>query len=1075
MHPAGGGALEPVTIHELAPGEIFELGYELAGDRYVEFAVDQLEGDLLVRLFDVAGGELSRSDLPGRRSLTERIAASVETAGSYSLRIELAAGAPARARFAVHKLIDRPAAGRDVRRVEAIGLFQDGLRLGDENVEASSREAIGRFQRSAELFGDIDAKTWRGRVLMELAGVQKSVGDVEPAREAFEIAVALLRESPDRRVLADALTRFGWLLDSLGEIQEGLRHCEEALVIARSLGARDLEASALNNLGVLRFRLGEMDEAVGHFERVVALRRVLGGIDLSTNLSNLGAVYKEVGRSGDALVAYQEALQLADDRDLSASAVVIFNNLGVLHKARGELQLAMDSYARARELADRSGDLESMLRAAFNEGSLSRALGEPLRAVSLLEEALVLCRRLGSPMEGRVLQALGELAADNGDHGRALDFLEQAKLRSQAVGDRSGVAYAWYGIGRCRLELHDVGLARSALDAARKLQVELSDLVGLASTLRHLSLVELEAGEDERSRFFMEQALDLAQEIGDPSQESSVREQLALLLERDGDFKGARDELERSIEVVESLRSDLVSSELRATYFAKSHERYVRLARLLRRLDPTGLEWAPEAFALSERARARSLAERLHESQDRKPDTANPQLERSRRELRASLSAGQLELTRLLRSEDSRPSEIEAVRSKVAEIYRSLQELDMELRRADPRWATMAYPAPATVATAQGLLDRDTALLSYLLGSEESFLFVVTVDSIEGISLPRESELLPLMREMRALTETPGRRSLSRLARVSGELYSLLVAPAESLIGDRRQLVVIPDGGLHYIPFEALLVRDLAAGPTFELADSYLISRWGVSYVPSVSVWASLEERRRDVVAHDGYWVGFADPSLDGAIESSSTSAVLRGLADQGKWNWRRLAGARAEVDQIAKLFGAEESRVFTGDRANEELFKSGTTVERARYVHLASHALVDSRTPDLSAVLLAPSADGAEDGLLQAHEILDMRLSAELVVLSGCETALGREVRGEGLVGLTQAFLFAGARSVSVSLWPVEDGSTSELMRQFYSGLRGGQSSVDALRSAKLHQLASPATAHPYYWAPFVLMGAVS
>ena len=1061
-----------MTIHELAPGEIFETGYELAGDRYVEFAIDQLEGDLLVRLFDATGGELGRSDLPGRPSLTERIAAAVETAGSYSLRIELAAGAPERARFAIHRLVDRPATGRDARRVEAIGLFQDGLRVSDENVEASSREAIDLLGRSGRLFGDIGDAAWQGRARAELGGAYRGVGEVEKARASLSFAVDLLRATRDRRTLAGALTRLGDLLGSLGEVRLGIQHCEEALALARSMRALDLEASSLNSLGVLRFRLGKMDEVVGSFERVVTLGRELGDRErLATNLSNLGAAYRAVGRSEKALGAYREALRFANELGLVSVAVGVFNNLGVLHMARGEIQLAIDAYAEARRLAEHSGDLDSMLHAGFNEGLLYRALGEPLRAWSLLEKALALSRQLGSPTEGRVLQALGEVAADGGDHLRALEFLQEARVQSQAVGDRSGEAYALYGIGRCRLEMGNLGLAGTAFEAARSLQVELSDRRGLASTLRHLSMVAVKENEDARARFLVEEALALAEEIGDPSQEASAREEFAAMLESAGDLMRAKVELERAIGIVESLRGDLVSMDLRATFFARSHERYVRLVSLLRRLEP-GSDWVAKAFAVSERARARSLAERLYESRDRQSNKVNPQLERSRRELRAGLSSSQVRLTRLLQRDGTDATEIETARGQVTGAYRALQELEIEIRRSDPRWAAMSYPAPATAATARSLLDDDTALLSYLLGVEESFLFVVTAKSIDALVLPGESELLPLLRDVRESIETPGRRSLSRFSRASRRLYSLLVAPAEEVIGGYRHLIVVPDGGLHYLPFETLLTRKLGAGVAAAPADAYLIARWGLSYVPSVSVLASLKQRQPEVSESRPEWVAFADPAISGAVVGERGETVVRGLGEQGKWQWRRLAGARSEVEHIAKLFAQDDRLVFTGDRANEERFKSEKSVEQTRYLHFASHALLDSAKPSLSAVLLAPGEHGVEDGLLQVHEILDLQLSAELVVLSGCETALGREVRGEGLVGLTQAFLFAGAEAVSVSLWPVEDDSTSELMLRFYSGLQRGESSVEALRSAKLEQLASIATAHPYYWAPFILTG---
>jgi CHAT domain-containing protein len=250
-----------------------------------------------------------------------------------------------------------------------------------------------------------------------------------------------------------------------------------------------------------------------------------------------------------------------------------------------------------------------------------------------------------------------------------------------------------------------------------------------------------------------------------------------------------------------------------------------------------------------------------------------------------------------------------------------------------------------------------------------------------------------------------------------------------------------------------------------------------VSYVPSVTTLRALQQRgREEPRGHSLELVAFADPKLPGTgSPSSNLGPIVRGPAALEEWQWRSLVGARREVEAIAKLFDGDATRVFVGEQASEERFKSDRAIASARFVHVAAHAIIDDREPALSSLLLGRDGGDGQDGLLQAYEVFDLRLTAELVVLSGCETALGRAVRGEGLVGLVQAFLHSGSRAVSVSLWPVEDLSTAELMASFYVHLTGGMEPAEALRQAKLSRLGGGPTAHPYYWAPFVLVGAAT
>ncbi len=351
--------------------------------------------------------------------------------------------------------------------------------------------------------------------------------------------------------------------------------------------------------------------------------------------------------------------------------------------------------------------------------------------------------------------------------------------------------------------------------------------------------------------------------------------------------------------------------------------------------------------------------------------------------------------------------------------------------------------------------------------SERSFLFVVTREGLTVRRLAPAGEILELVRRLRELLEEPGRRARGRLEVTARRAYDLLVAPAVEVLERKQNLLIAPDLDLYYLPFEVL--RPAEGG--------YLVSRWAVSYIPSATVLESLRSERRgtDGTGQRKEYVAFADPVAPRtAAEGASATEVdeRRGLGEKIVRQWQPLPGARDEVSQVVRLFAPDEVAVYLGADATEENIKRNPWVSTARRLHFASHAFVDEQQPAYSGLLLSADEAGNEDGLLQAHEIFDLRLAADLVVLSACETGLGKQVRGEGLIGLTRAFMFAGARRIVVSLWSVSDRSTEKLMVHLYRNLKAGLGAGAALRRAKLELIREGAFSHPYHWAPFILVG---
>jgi CHAT domain-containing protein len=300
---------------------------------------------------------------------------------------------------------------------------------------------------------------------------------------------------------------------------------------------------------------------------------------------------------------------------------------------------------------------------------------------------------------------------------------------------------------------------------------------------------------------------------------------------------------------------------------------------------------------------------------------------------------------------------------------------------------------------------------------------------------------------------------LGALSLHSAALYDVLLRPVEDILERHQRLLIVPDQELCYLPFESLADDRRPGRPR-------VVSRWSVSYVPSVTALVRIRERSFRGRGTGLQFVGSAHPTLP-PVDRLPIAAMPAEIAME----WPSLPEARQEMRAISALFPPRGRAVFLGEDATERRVKTEPRVEQAALLHFAAHTVIDTRRPGRSSLVLGPG-HSSEDGLLQVREIFDLDLSARLVVLSGCQTGLGREMRGEGLVGMTQAFFYAGADALLVSLWPVPDRSTGDLMVRLYEEMEGGTPAAEALRRAKLAILDADPTLHPFYWSAFVLVG---
>jgi CHAT domain-containing protein len=465
-----------------------------------------------------------------------------------------------------------------------------------------------------------------------------------------------------------------------------------------------------------------------------------------------------------------------------------------------------------------------------------------------------------------------------------------------------------------------------------------------------------------------------------------------------------------------------------------------------------------EAYRYAERSKAGVLREALNEAEARSFARIPGGLLEEERRLRQDLAAADHRLEETLEYGQGE-ARLQGLRDERFGLSRRYEALQDRLEKEFPEYYDLKYrfeTAPSAAVRARAL-DEGTALVEYFLGREEVFIFTLTAGHLDVARVPREASLETDLGELRRAIVA---REDAACARSAQRLYRALLAPVESRLAG-KDLVIVPDGPLHAVPFEALLKHETASGPGAARSLPYVLRDHAVSYAYSATVL--LQSLRRRTGRPRDEFVGFA-PGFDAAAGTRPA-----------------LPASRQEVSDVARLF-RERAGLFGGwlrDRSRIYLGKDATkgallsaNLQAYRYVHLATHAIVDEDRPALSRLLLQPG-DSGKDGALTLGEIYNLRLDADLVVLSACDTGGGRIARGEGIIGLTRGFLFAGAKSLLVSLWPVSDGAAAALVVDFYAGLLGGRTKAQALREAKLRAMArNPEYARPFYWSSLVLVG---
>lgn len=942
---------------------------------------------------------------------------------------------------------------------------------------ADATAAVQCLEEALRLDSAANRKSWEGADLHTLGTMTWSRGDFESAARYFELAVAVReRWFPDSAQLGESLNGLGAVATQKGDLDKAEAFYRRSLAVCeRAMPGSMAVADGLNNLGVVAMSRGDLDAAHQYHSRSLAIRERLAPDSdaVTAALTNLGIVEYKRGHLQAAQDYYGRSLAIHER--LGADPMYVardFVNLGVIAYERGDVDAAHDFYARGSSILERvAPDSPDCMASVFNLGLVALERGDWELAQRNLTRALEYRERTApdSLAVAESCNALGNLAFARAD----LDAAEAYYLRALAIQER--VAPDTLVVCVC---VHNLG--------------------GIASR----------RGRNDDAKRYYERALAIRERLAPGSLDlaNSLHGlgEVALRMNRPEE---ALPLLRRALDTIEAQRDHIHAIQSRAFLLARYSEPYVTLQRAYLALGDRA-----SAFETIERARARSLLDGLGEARADIREGVEPALLAREKELQVRLSETELERQTSLnqRVDDAR---LDAIERTLNELLVEYEDIQGQIRRASPRYAALTQPEPLSLAEIQrDVLDPDTVLLEYALGIEASTLWLVTSDELHSYPLPAREEVDRAARRVHELAtarnqSAEGESAEPKQRRVAqadadyrsaaAELSEMVLGPAAGHLGDKR-LLIVADGALQYVPFAALpepasasghSIADPSLPATGEERPPLIVGHEIIS-LPSASVLAVLRRELAGRSPASKSVAVLADPVLqatdprvtqrkdgahsemvDGAATSSTEKDRSRGVTRIEPASVPRLRFSRREAENILAL--AEDPGFGALDFAANKQAALSPELGEYRIVHLATHGLLNSQHPELSGIILSlvDERGEAQDGFLRLHEIYNLRWNADLVVLSACQTALGREVRGEGLVGLTRGFMYAGAERVVASLWSVQDKATSELMKTFYEAMfEGQQTPAAALRSAQVAMWREGRA--PYYWAAFVLQG---
>lgn len=879
------------------------------------------------------------------------------------------------------------------------------------------------------------------------------------ALDIFTFVLDVASRLDDKPALADVLQRLGAIHFSQGGYDRALECFHRSLTLSETMVNKTLIAGALEGIGRVEAERGNLVVALDYLQKSLKINEDLGDkAGIARVLSSKGTVQRKQGNYQQALLHYQDSLKIREDLGDKAGVAAALNTIGLVYRQEGNWVQALQSLRKCLRMEEEIGDKQTIAYALNAVGLIWSSQGDYERALKYFEQCRIAVEEIGnSAAMAGVLINVGAMYEMQGRYDHALEYYQTSLKIEEGVGDKQAIAAALIGVGHVHVEEGHLDRALEVYAQALKIEEEIGDKPRVARTSNQIAVVHNSIGQYSDAAYMAERSAGIARQIGDPELLSSAFVTLGKSQRAMGSSEAAAEAFGDAIAAVEKMRHELAGSEQDRQRFMESKiDPYYEMSDLL--IDQGN---AAEALVFAERAKARALTEVLQSGKsDVKKAMTEEEKDREQKIRSQLVSLNTQIIKEKLRAEPDRAritelnAQLETIRLEFGAFQSDVFTAHSQLRVQRGEFQPIAPKELASL-----LRTSDTAVLEFVVLEDRTLLFALTKKNAPQDVPDLKVYRIEIKRKQLAELAEAFRQRLANsglgYAQSARKLYDLLLRPAAADLAGKSTVVIAPDGPLWELPFQAL---QSARGRFF-------IQDHAVSFAPSLTALYEMSKNKPQkpmATRPPTTLLALGNPKLADETRSAMAQVMDADLSP--------LPAASTMVKELGRLYGPGRSQVYVEGEATEDRLKA--EAGNCRILHIASHGIVNNTSPMYSQIILSRGLGSDDDGILEAWEVMDLNLNADLVVLSACETARGRVGPGEGMIGLSWAFFVAGCPSIVASQWKVDAQVTSPLMVEFHRNFLLKIGKAEALRRAELKLLKTRRYAHPFNWAGFVVMG---
>jgi CHAT domain-containing protein/tetratricopeptide (TPR) repeat protein len=933
-------------------------------------------------------------------------------------------------------------------------------------VEAGfSYRKSGQFEKAIDLYTQAEeiAKEYlkNGNDLISLLYYRRAIVYSQQAKAqnaildySSAIKYRKLLNYPKDEILAKSYSNLGSSYFYLGEYDKAIENFKHALILDQVIGNQKEISSDLNNIGSITYLYGQYDQALDYFKQAKKLNEQNAGKNnLYVNYNNIANVYSELGKYYEALDWYKQVLNQIELVKSKPNIATLENNLGSIYERLGQDTIALKYFDKAYNIYFEKKDLTGMALSLGNMGFIFSKMNNFDKALELSKKALELNEVAGFQDLTDNYNNIGKIYFQQGIYESAYEYFNKALNYAEKIRNKPNIAFCYANIGSV---LRKQGKNTEALNLYQKaLQVlipsfKYSDIFtnpDIQNSISDMQLLNILKAKAETFKELSEK---------DPSNIKYLEASIA--------------SFNKTIELIDKIRTGFASWDSKLYFASNEKSTYSSsIENTLELYNKTGKkELLGNIFQYAEKGKAALLYELIRENDAKKYAGIEDTLILKEKLLKNNISFYKKAIyeEKQLRYPDT--AKISLWENKVFVLSNDLDKLIDRLEKDYPKYFQFKYDNKIfNPSEVQQSLGKDDALLEFFLTEKVLYTFCITKSGFDIKKADINNKFYDLVEKLRnSLSKSdPGQDAQKRFNDYTSsafELYRLIILPFSKSI-EGRNLIIIPDGVLGYIPFEALLTKQVSTAKLSYKQLPYLLNDFSVSYGYSSTLLINSKNNKRRAARQN--YSGFA-PCYNKKI--SFDEKVFAGLHKKFK-EFEALTGTKNEIDQAKKMVGG---KVFLDSVATEERFKD--VAGKYKILHIATHGVIDDKNPMYSKLLFYNNGDTIEDGFLNTYELFNMELHADMAVLSACNTGYGKDFNGEGIMTIARGFLYAGVPSVMMSLWQINDESSSIIMEKFYYYLKENMPKDQALRKAKLDYIdrSDGITADPYFWAGFIHIG---